>query len=238
MEKVYGYCRISTQKQNIERQVRNITTIYNDAYIIKEVYTGTKFDGRTELDKLLKLVKPNDTICFDSVSRMSRNSSEGCELYESLFNKNINLLFLKEPHINTSVYRDALNNQISIKLETGNKPTDELMNSIIEALNKFTLDLAKEQIKIAFDQAEKEVKDLQQRVSEGITTAKLNGKQIGQTKGSKLITQKSIAAKAIIQEHSRDFGGSLNNVECCKLSGVSRNSFYKYKRELKEEIAS
>ena len=146
MSTTYGYCRISTKKQNIDRQVRNITTIYNDAHIIREIYTGTKFDGRVELDKLLKLVKANDTIVFDSVSRMSRNSNEGCELYESLFYKNINLIFLKEPHINTSVYKDALNNQIDIKLDTGNKPTDELMNSIIDALNKFTLDLAKEQI--------------------------------------------------------------------------------------------
>ena len=39
-----------------------------EAVIIKEVYTGTKFQGRKELDKLLKTAKPNDTIIFDSVS--------------------------------------------------------------------------------------------------------------------------------------------------------------------------
>lgn len=61
MANIYGYCRISTQKQSIERQVRNISNIYNDAHIIKEVFTGTKVDGRVELDKLLKLVKDNDT---------------------------------------------------------------------------------------------------------------------------------------------------------------------------------
>lgn len=66
------------------------------------------------------------------------------------------------------------------------KPTDELMNSIVDALNKFRLDLAKKQIKIAFDQVEEEVKDLQQRISEGIATAKLNRKQIGQAKGLSL----------------------------------------------------
>ena len=237
MANIYGYCRISTQKQSIERQVRNISNIYNDAHIIKEVFTGTKVDGRVELDKLLKLVKDNDTIIFDSVSRMSRNSVEGCELYETLFNQNVNLIFLKEPHINTSVYKDALTHQIDIKLNTGNAPTDDLMNSIIDALNKFTLDLAKEQIKIAFDQAEKEVKDLQQRVKEGIVTAKIDGKQIGQVKGSKLTTAKSKSAKSIIQQHSTDFGGSLNDVDCCKLAGVSRNSYYKYKRELKESMS-
>lgn len=98
----------------------------------------------------------------------------GCELYEDLFNRNINIIFLKEQHINTEVYRQALQNQIDIKLQTGNQATDNLMNTIIDALNTYSLELAKEQIRIAFDQAEKEVKDLHQRTREGIITAKLN----------------------------------------------------------------
>ena len=97
---------------------------------------------------------------------MSRNSKEGCELYEDLFNKGIELIFLKEPHIDTSVYRQALNNQIKLKLDTGNKATNELMNSIIESLNKYTIALAQDQIKIAFNQAQKEVEDLHQRTRE------------------------------------------------------------------------
>ena len=36
---IYGYCRISTPQQNIERQVRNILTAYPTAHIIREVYT-------------------------------------------------------------------------------------------------------------------------------------------------------------------------------------------------------
>lgn len=90
----------------------------------------------------------------------------GCDLYENLFNRNINIIFLKEQHINTEVYRQALQNQIDIKLQTGNQATDNLMNTIIDALNTYSLELAKEQIRIAFDQAEKEVKDLHQRTKE------------------------------------------------------------------------
>ncbi len=167
---------------------------------------------------------------------MSRNSQEGCELYEQLFNKGIIIEFLKEPHINTEVYKQALQNQIRIKLDTGNIATDELMNSIIEALNKYTIELAKEQIQIAFNQSEKEVQDLRQRTKEGIITAKLNGKQIGQRKGAKLITKKSIKAKKVILKHSKEFDGTLNDIECMKLTGLTRNTYYKYKRELKENI--
>ena len=227
MAKIYGYARISTHKQNIERQVRNIKAVYPTAIIIKEVYTGTKFQGRNELNKLLRLVESGDYIVFDSVSRMSRDAEEGFLLYEELFYKGIELVFLKEPHINTEVYRKAIRNQIQL---TGTKA-----DIILEAVNKYLMELAKEQIRIAFEQAEKEVQDLRQRTKEGIETARLNGKQIGLKKGISLTTKKSIAAKDIIKKYSIDFEGSLEDADVIKLAGISRNSYYKYKRELKEQ---
>ncbi len=48
--------------------------------------------------------------------------------------------------------------------------------------------------------------------------------------------QKSISAKKIILKHSKDFNGTLNDSECCKLVGISRNTFYKYKAELRAEL--
>ena len=96
MCKVYGYARISKQKQSIERQVRNISAAFPCAIIITEAYTGTKID-RKEWNKLVRIVKGGDTIVFDSVSRMSRNAAEGFVAYEELYNRGINLVFLKEP---------------------------------------------------------------------------------------------------------------------------------------------
>lgn len=234
---IYGYCRISRKSQNIDRQVRNILSLYPEAHIVKEAFTGTKIEGRKELDKLLKVVKDGETIVFDSASRMSRNQTEAIELYEELFNRNVNLVFLKEPHINTAVYKKALENQIEINLNTGNEATDNFIHGIIEALNRYTIELAKEQIKIVFAQCQKEVDDLHQRTSEGMITAKLNGKQIGKVKGTKTITKKSLAAKETIKKYSIDFDGSLEDADVMKLAGISRNSYYKYKRELREEIA-
>lgn len=233
---VYGYCRISRKTQNIERQVRNIEAAYPNAHIVKEAFTGTKIEGRKELDKLLKILKSGDTVIFDSASRMSRNEEEAINLYEDLFNKNITLVFLKEPHINTEVYKKALENQIKINLNTGNAATDNFIQGIIEALNRYTIELAKEQIKLVFAQAQKEVDDLHQRTAEGLITAKMNGKQVGQPKGSKLTTKKSIAAKEIIKKHSKDFDGTLEDADVIKLAEISRNSFYKYKKEIREEM--
>ena len=236
MCKVYGYCRISRKSQNIDRQIRNILAAYPDAVIYKEAFTGTKIQGRKTLDALLKQVREGDTIVYDSVSRMSRNADEGCQLYEQLFNKGVELVFLKENHINTAVYREALAKQINISVNTGDNATDNLMNTIIDALNKFQMDLAKKQIELAFGQAQKEAEDLHQRTSEGIETARLAGNQIGGVPGKKLTTKKSIEKKAEIQKHAIDFGGTLNDIDCMKLTGLSRNTYYKYKRELKTEL--
>ena len=226
---IYGYARISTPKQNIDRQIQNIKAAYPKAIILQDEYTGTKL-SRPNFDKLLKNVTKGDLIVFDSVSRMSRNATDGFMVYQELYNNGVELVFLKEPQINTQTYKKAVAS--SVKL------TGTAVDYILEGINKYLMELAKEQIKLAFEQAEKEVTDLRQRTKEGIITARLNGKQIGHQKGVKLTTQKSIAAKEIIRIHLIDFGGSLNNTECQRLAGISRNSFYKYKQELITEQAT
>lgn len=223
---IYGYARISTKKQNIERQIRNIKASYPEVVIVQEVYTGTKFQERKEFVKLEKKAQAGDIIVFDAVSRMARNADEGFDIYQKLFERGVDLVFLKEPHVDTSVYKNALDQQIEM--------TGGMVDEIIEGVNKFLMRLAKEQIRIAFEQAEKEVTDLRQRTKEGIQTARLQGKQIGQKPGNKLTTKKSIDAKRYILAHNKDFGGTLTNEQTWRCAGISKMTFYKYKKELIE----
>ena len=137
----------------------------------------------------------------------------------------IELVFLKEPHINTATYKKALSNQVPM--------TETKTDIILEAINKYLMELAKEQIIIAFEQSEKEVQDLHKRTAEGLKTAKLNGKQIGRKAGTIIKTKKSERAKQIILKHSIDFGGSLTDAELMQMVGIARNTYYKYKKELK-----
>lgn len=224
-------------KQNIERQISNIKSQYPDAILITEEYTGTTTD-RPNLNKLIKNLKKGDTIIFDEVSRMSRNAAEGVELYEQLFDAGINLVFIKEPHINTSVYRDKLNKQVEKLNTTGSKATDKLLDSIMAALHEYTIDLAKEQIEIAFRTAQAEVDFLHKRTSEGVQRAKAMGKQVGRAAGAKVTTKKSIEAKQTIQKLSKDFAGTNNDIEVMKITGLARNTYYKYKRELAADLQS
>ena len=89
---------------------------------------------------------------------------------------------MKEPQINTQTYKRAMQNSVPL--------TGTAVDYILEGVNKYLLELAKEQIRLAFEQAEKEVEDLHQRTREGIVTARLSGKQIGGRTGVKLTTKK------------------------------------------------
>lgn len=223
----YGYCRISTPTQSIERQIRNIKAQYPDAVIVQEVYTRTKI-SRKEWNKLFTRVQPGDTIVFDSVSRLSGSTDEGFEAYEALYTRGVNLVFLKEPHINTETYRAALARSVDM--------TGDSVDFILRGVNEYLMALAKEQIRLAFTQSEKEVQDLRQRTREGMETARLAGKQIGRESGSTYATKKSRSMKETIRKLAKEFGGGLTDTEIMQLTGLSRNTYYKYKRELREVV--
>ena len=214
----------------MERQIKNIKEAYPEAVIMEEVFTGTKVYGRKVFTKLLNVVKKGDTIVFDEISRMSRNEVEGFSLYQELYEKGVSLVFLKEPHLNTETYKKALTNGVEL--------TGTNVDVILEGVNKYLMILAKDQIRLAFERAEKEAKYNSVRTSEAMLVAKANGKRIGNAKGDKLVTKKSIAAKELIKKHSKDFQGTLTDKEVITLAKISKNSYYKYKRELVNELNS
>jgi len=232
---VYGYARVSTQKQKLDRQITNIREFYADAEIITEKYTGTKM-SRPEWNKLYKKLKPGDTVIFDEVSRMSRNADEGFTVYQELYNRGVKLIFLKERHIDTDIYRQSAEASIPI---TGN----EIADIYIDATERVLMILAKKQIKIAFEQAQAEVDHLHKRISEGMRASNAPEKISEYRTGRKTTTKKSTAAKEIIKKYNKDFNDEhgLNDIATMKLitgelGTIARNSYYKYKRELADEI--
>ena len=154
---------------------------------------------------------------------MSRTSDEGFADYKELYQRDVELEFLNEPQINTAVYREAL--QVSIPM-TG---TDA--DLILRGVEQYLMKLAEKQIKIAFDQAQKEVDDLRQHTIEGLETARLSGKQLGRPRG-RYITEKERKAKNIILKRDKLFGGDLRPSDCMKVIGISRSTYYKYRNDL------
>lgn len=222
---VYGYTRISTKHQSLERQIRNIKSAYPEAYIIQEAYTGTKID-RPNFSKLLCRLAYGDIVVFDSVSRMSRNAEDGFKLYEELFNKGIDLIFINEPQINTTTYKAAKEKTIPL--------TDSPVDYILSGINQYLMELARQQIALAFEISQKESDDLHIRTKQGLLTAKLNGKVLGHKKNTPLIHKKTAKIKESILKYSKDFYGALSDCEVIKLSACSRKTYYKYKKILLE----
>ena len=70
----------------------------------------------------------------------------------------------------------------------------------------------------------------------GIETKRQKGKQICRKQGAAITTKNSIKAKQDILKFSRDFNGTLTDVDCMRMIGIARNTYYRYKAELKNII--
>ena len=232
---VFGYVRISTVKQKLQRQIDNIKNEFPDAIIITEKGVSGCTMDRPAWNKLLQDVErraargEHVTLVFDEVSRMSRNAAEGFAIYERLFNAGVDLRFLKEPHINTSVYKKAL-----ADAENSIRMTGTNVDVFLKAAIEYQMIVAKEHIELAFKSAQHEVEFLHKRTSEGVRKAQAAGKQVGRASGSKVETKKAKSAKEIIRKHSKDFDGGLSDLDTMKLAGVSKNTYYKYKAEMRQ----
>ena len=164
-------------------------------------------------------------------------------MYKELFNLGVHLVFLKEPHISTDVYRETLQQHVAM---TG---TD--IDVILKGVNEYLMILAEKQIHLAFQAAQQEVNYLRKRTSEGVRKAQLAGKRVGTPKESVLDVRKRKPIESLIRKYSRDFDGNLTDVEVMAIlrgrtitvaestgrivettAGIARNTYYKYKREM------
>lgn len=233
---IVGYARVSTPKQSLRRQIENLKTAYPDIVVISEVYTGST-DNRPKWKKLMRQCRAGIVrkLVFDEVSRFSRNAEEAIVEYKELYELGIELEFLKEPHINSKIYRDASERKINIATEGMDAETAALINTVIGGLNDYLLSVAEKQIYLAFEHAQKERELLAKRTSEGLKQAKLMGSKVGRQPGQKLETRKAKRAKRIIRNHYELLGGELTATQCFTLAQITKSTFYRYLTEMRQE---
>lgn len=237
MEKLtVGYARVSTHTQKLDRQIRNLKEAYPDIVIIAEVFTG-KTDNRPKWNKLLRQCRAGvvDRLVFDEVSRFSRNAEEAIKEYKELYELGIELEFLKEPHINSSIYRQSSERKIDIDTAKMDAETANLINTVVDGLNDYLMAVAEKQIWLAFEHAQKEREFLSQRTSEGLKQAKLMGSKVGRQPGQKVETRKAKRAKRYIRSNYKLFGGCLTATECMRILQLSKSTFYRYLAQIKED---
>lgn len=163
-QKKFGYIRVSTKEQNEGRQIETMKKAgigdMRDLFIDK--ISGKDFN-REQYQLLKKMVRQGDTVVFDSITRMGRNMKDTMKEYEWFAENGVNLVFIKEPMINTDHDQDDVMKQAIQKI-------------ILTLLTAF---------------AEKERDEIRIRQREGIDLAKKNGKHLGRPKAE--VTEEFIA---------------------------------------------
>lgn len=131
------------------------------------------------------------------------------------------------------------NNSLEEKLTNKIKELELVIDTQVKKYNEL-LDI----YHIEVDKLKQRIKELEyhksttknQRISDGIKRAQRNGTKIGHNIGTKLITKKQIKCIELITNYSKDFNGTLGDSELIKLCGCSKNSYYKYKRLIRQTV--
>ena len=110
---IYGYARCSTteDKQDINRQTRELKQLgATDETLYFEYESGTKID-RAELNKMFNAVREGDTIVTTEVSRITRSTKQLCDIIELCKQKRLKLIIKDSITIDcTSGYVDPMTN--------------------------------------------------------------------------------------------------------------------------------
>ena len=243
---IYGYARISTAKQSLKRQVKNILAAYPAAEVVTETFTG-RTTRRPEWCKLkakaLKQAARGEavTIIFDEVSRMSRSADDGITEYKQLYAAGINLVFLKDSGCNTAVYQQAAQQALTIPTDGQSKEISSFLQALETAVNTLIESLAAAAIRAAFERSQGEIDYLRQRTKEGIQAS---DKKSGRPEG-KAAKPSKIGAEIIteIKKHHKELHGGtgMNDGEIIEMirgrhggKGCSRNTYYRCKKMIFE----
>jgi DNA invertase Pin-like site-specific DNA recombinase len=103
---IFGYARVSTQDQKLERQTDQLEG-YGCTRIFCEKITGSKKE-RPELDRLLDQLRDGDIVVVTELTRLSRSVKDLFALVDTIHQKGSNLKSLKESWFDTTTPQGKL----------------------------------------------------------------------------------------------------------------------------------
>lgn len=228
MAKEFAYCSSGCTRPQFENQVDSINRRYPNAIVIKELYSKTVTD-RTELMKLMAQLEQDDTLIVNSMDRLSRDPEQLLSYYKDLTDKGVNLIFINQPYMNTEVYTSAMKEMTSVDSDSkGAVIADGLQHllkmQITRILEKSWEDLQKNRNHM------REVYKKEAGAEASDAAGGIAGKK-------KYESRKSFMVKELIRKYNQGYGGDMNDVQTMEqireeMGTISRNTYYKYKREL------
>lgn len=130
---IFGYARVSTQEQNLDRQLDSLN-VSGAEEIIQEKITGTKSD-RPELNRLLDKLRKGDVILIVDLTRLSRSTKDLFSLVDQIEKKGANIKSLKESWLDTTT------------------PQGKLMFTFMAGISQFERDLISQRTKEGLEAA-------------------------------------------------------------------------------------
>lgn len=205
----FGYARVSTKEQDLTRQITALENakcdkIYHDKKSGKDM-------NRDELNKLLSMVRKNDTIVVTDIDRLGRNFTEISDLYDRLKKMGVSIVVLNQSLLNY----------------TPNDSKDEIINVVVVPLLMYL--------------ADRERKTIIERVKDGIKNLPVDetGKKYSRKTG-RFVGRPPKAISLSKEETAmlqRVRNKELSVTGFCKYMHISRASYYKYYKNYKlEEI--
>lgn len=219
-----GYARVSTKDQNLERQLKKFKELgINDRDIYTDKFTGKEI-SRPGFDDFLYNV---DVLCargfdvelyFDDISRFSRTSKEGQELYYKLIEKGCKLIFLSTPHINSEVIKERFQSIQNIDMNNLGELGDVIKNLVVTVI--------KMQVATEFDRVQKDREEKIRMIEEGMAR-----KEVKEKLGKRMVYPDNLE-----EVMARYLNKEINKREVCELFrfttsrgvkvGLSRKQLY------------
>ena len=212
---LYGYARVSSREQNLERQIAALLNAgVEERNIFKEKKSGKNFQDREEYQKLLNVLNVGDTVILTELDRLGRNMQEIEKEYNRLVvGRGCNLKFLKEDFLSTT--------------SSGDNP---LFRDVVQPIL----------LKLMGYMAQKEREKTLQRQRDAYNNMEKDAKGRLITKAGKVIGRqaKYNSLKEDEKKLIKDWiNGKISCLRVSKILTISRPTLYKIKREyLEEEI--
>lgn len=204
--KKFGYIRISTKEQNIDRQLNEMLENgidERDIFIDKQ--SGKDFE-RPQYQALKYCIRENDLLYIKSIDRFGRNSKEIKREWDFITNElKANIIVLDMPLLDTTKHKDLLGNFVS-----------DLVLQVLSFV------------------AENERESIRKRQAEGIAAAKRKGKKLGRP-AIDLHTLSPEQMQVLENNFKAWEQKNITSIEFMRLLDIKKNSFYKIIKAYKKE---
>lgn len=204
----YGYARVSSTDQNLERQLLMLREyISDDRYIITDKASGKDFNRKgyntlVGTAETAPMLHSGDLLIITSLDRLGRNYKEIKDQWQHItYDLDVDIKVLDMPLLDTSQGSDSLD-------------------------RRFIVDLV---LQILSYTAEKERENIRKRQRQGIDAAKVSGKYLGRPKAN--------FPENWENTYNEWKSGSITAVQAMKYLGLRKTTFYKLVNEYEKSVS-